>query len=175
MSKQDVVDIILDLAENDSEAWDMYLSEYDSKAAIEARNDGVDADVFMAYSAGVSKADEDGSLKKEEVVDVITGMNIDNDDAWTLYVTNSNYDTEKARNAEKHGIDAKLFMTATVDMGSIKADKDSDGKSISGSRRAKIERYLNSVCDSYKEYLFLLCTEYESVKKDHDYISYFGE
>lgn len=173
MSKQDVVDIILDLAENDSEAWDMYLSEYDSKAAIEARNDGVDADVFMAYSAGVSKADEDGSLKKEEVVDVIAGMDIDNDDAWTLYL--GKYDSKTAIEAEKHGIDAKLFMTATVDMGSIKADYDSNGKSISGSRRAKIERYLNSVCDSYKEYLFLLGTEYESVKKDHDYISYFGE
>lgn len=66
-------------------------------------------------------------------------------------------------------------MTAVVDMGSIKADYKSNGKVISGSRRAKIERYLNSVCNSYKEYLFLLGTEYDSVKDDSDYISYFGK
>lgn len=134
---------------------------------------GVDNDDLTVFLAGVSAADEDDSTLKSEVVDVIAGMDIDNDDAWTLYL--SRYDSESAIAAEQYGINAKLYMSATVDMASITPDYDRNGKAISGSRRAKIERYLNSVCGSYKEYLFLLGTEFESVKKDHDYIAYFGK
>lgn len=150
----------------------MYSTE---TSATKAKEDGVDVNAYMKYSVGKSKADEDGSLTKAEVVDVITSLGADNDDVWALYFSNSNYDTETAREAKKHGIDAELYITASVDMYNIKADKDSNGKSISGSRRAKIERYLNSVCNSYKEYLFLLGTEYSSIKDDHDYVSYFGK
>ena len=133
---------------------------------------GVDNDALTEYLAGVSAAGEDGSTLKSEVVDIISGMDIDNDDAWTLYL--SKYDSKSALEAEQYGINAKLYMSAVVDMASITPDYDRNGKAISGSRRAKIERYLNSVCGSYKEYLFLLGTEFESVKKDHDYIAYFG-
>ncbi|MBO5700933.1 MAG: DEAD/DEAH box helicase family protein [Clostridia bacterium] len=85
------------------------------------------------------------------------------------------YEDEDSIEAEQFGINTKLYITATVEMDNIKADKDQDGKSINGSRREKIERYLNSVCNSYKEYLFLLGIEYESVKDDPDYIAYFGK
>jgi len=60
-------------------------------------------------------------------------------------------------------------------MSNIKPDYKDDGKAVNGSRREKIERYLNSVCSSYKEYLFLLGIEYESVRDDPDYIAYFGK
>lgn len=189
ITKPQVVDIILDTAENDAEIWEMYLSEYDSEEALKAKDNGVDGKSFVEYSAEVSKAGEDGSLKKEEVVDVIAGMDIDNDDAWSLYL--GKYDEESAIAAEKHGIDAKLYMTARVDMGSIQADYNYNGKRVDGatltkaekknakqiknSRRAKIEKYLNKECDSYKEYLFLLGTEYSSIKDDHDYVKYFGK
>lgn len=65
------------------------------------------------------------------------------------------------------------LLRSTMD--SIKADYKPNGKVISGSRRAKIERYLNSVCSNYKEYLFLLGTEYDSIKDDYDYVKYFGK
>lgn len=134
---------------------------------------GIENDDLTEFLAGVSEANSDKSLRKSEVVNVISELDIDNDDAWTLYL--SKYDSKSALEAEKHGIDAKLYMSAVVDMGEIKPDYDKNGKPISGSRRKKVEKYLNSVCDSYKEYLFLLGTEFESIKDDHDYLQYFGK
>lgn len=144
-----------------------------SSSEFATKYSGVDNDALTEFLAGVDAAGEDNSVKKSEVVDIISNMNIDNDDAWTLYL--SKYDNETAREAEKYGIDANLFMTATVDMSNIKADYYPNGKVVSGSRRRKIESYLNSVCNSYKEYLFLLGMEYESIKDDQDYLIYFGE
>lgn len=129
-------------------------------------------DDLTEYLAGVSEAGLDGKTEKKEVVNVITDLNLNNDDAWTLYL--SRYDAKSAIEAEKFGINAELYMTAVVDLATIKPDYR-DGKAVSGSRRAKVERYLGSVCKSYKEYLFLLGTEFDSVKKDADYIHYFGK
>ena len=85
------------------------------------------------------------------------------------------YENKPAIEAEEFGINTKLYITASVEMANIKADVDQNGKSINGSRKEKIQRYLNSVCGSYKEYLFLLAIEYPSVKNDPDYIAYFGK
>ena len=134
---------------------------------------GVDNDDLTEYLAGISAAGEDGSTLKSEIVDIISGMDIDNDDAWTLYF--SKYDSKSSIEAEQYGIDAKLYMSATVEMSNIKADYDRNGKVISGSREKKIQNYLSSVCSNYREYLFLLATEYEKYKKDSDYIAYFGK
>ncbi len=135
--------------------------------------DGVDNDDLTVFLAGASEANADGSVKKSEILDVISDIDLDNDDAWTLYL--SRYDGNMAKAAREYGVDAKLFMTAVIDMNDITADKDKNGKTISGSRRNKIEKYLGSVCSTYEEYLFLLGTEYDSVKKDADYIAYFGK
>ena len=59
-------------------------------------------------------------------------------------------------------------------MDNIKPDYKSNGKEVEGSRRKKVESYLNSVCDTYRDYLFLLAIEYPTVKKDADYIAFFG-
>ena len=173
ISKSEVAEIIGDTAKNDDEAWLMYLSMYDGKGDYEAMDSGVKAMDYMAYQTGLEEAKSDGSLTKAEAVDVLAKLNLDDEDAWAMYL--SDYDSPTAQEAKKHGIDATLYMTAAVDMSGIKADYDKNGKAISGSRRKKIERYLNSVCGSYKEYLFLLGTEYSSVKDDHDYIAYFGK
>lgn len=85
------------------------------------------------------------------------------------------YEDNSAIEAEEFGINTKLYLTATVEMANIKPDYKDDGKAINGSRKTKIQRYLNSVCSSYKEYLFLLAIEYPSVKDDPDYIAYFGK
>jgi len=85
------------------------------------------------------------------------------------------YEDKHAIEAEQFGINTKLYLTATIEMSNIKPDYKDDGKAVNGSRREKIERYLNSVCSSYKEYLFLLGIEYESVRDDPDYIAYFGK
>ena len=132
---------------------------------------GVSTDNVIDFLAGVTIANEDKSVKQYEVVDIINGMDVSDAEAWTLYF--SRYDGKAAHDAHKHGIPAELYMNAKLEMENIKPDYI-NGKEVPGSRRAKIERYLNSVVSDYREYLFLLGTEFESVKKDYDYIMFFG-
>ena len=124
---------------------------------------GVSNDHLVDFFAGIAEANGDGSLKQAEVVDVINEMDVDDTVAWALYL--SKYDSKFDVLAEKHGIPADTYRNAKVVMAGMKG-KD---------RRAKIERYLNSVCNSYKEYLFLLGMEYESIRDDYDYVMYFGK
>lgn len=135
--------------------------------------DIVDVYLFDKIIYFTADGNGDGEIKKSEYVERMTDMDMDDGTAWELYL--GRYGSKAASEAEENGIDAKLFMTAAVEMYSIKPDYGENGKAIKGSRRDKIERYLHSICNSYKEYLFLLGTEYPSVKKDADYISYFGK
>ena len=72
------------------------------------------------------------------------------------------------------GIPVDVYLEAHDAMGDIKADKDANGNSISGSRKEKIIDYLNALGLTYEQYLYLLGTEYDTVKKTQDYISFFG-
>jgi hypothetical protein len=108
---------------------------------------------------------------------------------WKLYL--SQYDYEEARKAQEYGIDAELYIMADTIMYDTKADyiyngKRVDGKFltaeekknakvVNGSKKEKILKYLNSVCDNEREYMFLLGTEYDSVLDDYDYVKYFGK
>ena len=132
----------------------------------------VAVDKVIDFRAGMTIANEDESVTKAEVVDIITDLSLSSDDAWTLYF--SQYDGKAATAARENEIDANKFMIATLEMDNIKADYTASGKEIKGSRRTKIERYLWSVTDDYRDWLFLLGTEYPSVKKDADYIAFFG-
>ena len=123
----------------------------------------VSNDNLVDFFAGIAEANEDNSVKQAEVVDVISGMDVDDTTAWALYL--SRYDSRFDVLAEKHNIPADTYMNAKLAMAGMKG-KD---------RRRQVEKYLNSVCDNYKEYLFLLGMEYETVRRDDDYIMYFGK
>ena len=58
------------------------------------------------------------------------------------------------------GYDA--FKTYSSDLYDIKADKDSDGKSISGSRKDKVADYINGLDIGYGEKILLFKSEYPS-------------
>ena len=63
IGKLDVVDIVLDMAQNDTERWKMYLSQYDSKSDMYVHDMGVDADDYMNFLIALDKYDrpnEDG-------------------------------------------------------------------------------------------------------------------
>ena len=155
------------------EATARVLSRIGAKASDYAEKyRGVSADDVVDFLTGITLADADGSVKQAEVVEIITDMRLDDDDAWTLYF--SKYDGKMAHAASENGISADLYMTTKIEMENIHADYR-NGKEVRGSRRAKVERYLRSVTDTYKEYLFLLGCEYESVRDDRDYIMYFGK
>lgn len=128
----------------------------------EQKYKGISEKNMTKYFAGVSAAGSDGKTTQDEVLDVILGLNLSDKQTYQLF--NSSYDRKSAKDAEEYGISAELYFRATSEM------KDMHGDD----RREQVEKYLWSVCDSYREYLFLLGTEYKSVKKDPDYIMYFG-
>jgi len=62
--------------------------------------------------------------------------------------------------------DVVVYRKYTKALNDIKADKDSDGKSISGSRKKKVAEYLNSLDAEYGAKIILFKSEYPS---DHTY------
>ena len=57
ISKQEVVDIILDMAQNDSETWKMYLSMYDSDKDYYAYEKGIEGEDYMNFLTALDKYD----------------------------------------------------------------------------------------------------------------------
>ena len=57
ISKQEVVDIVLDMAQNDSETWKMYLSMYDSTNDLYAYNKGIDGETYMYFLEALNEVD----------------------------------------------------------------------------------------------------------------------
>jgi len=58
ISKSEVVDIIMDMAQNDSETWFMYLSMYDNDNANYARDKGVRGETYMRFLDSLDEADQ---------------------------------------------------------------------------------------------------------------------
>ena len=58
--------------------------------------------------------------------------------------------------------DLVVYKGYTSDLSDIKADKDKDGKSISGSRKEKVVNYINGLNASYGEKIVLFKSEYPS-------------
>ena len=58
ISKEEVVDIILDMAQNDSETWKMYLTMYDSTGDMYAYDKGIEGEDYMNFLKALSEVDE---------------------------------------------------------------------------------------------------------------------
>ena len=58
ISKTEVVDIILDMAQNDAETWKMYLSMYDSDKDIYAYNKGIEGEDYMDFLVALDDYDK---------------------------------------------------------------------------------------------------------------------
>ena len=58
--------------------------------------------------------------------------------------------------------DVVTYRNITGSIGDIKADKDSNGKSISGSRKAKVANYINGLDVDYGAKLILFKSEYSA-------------
>ena len=147
---------------------------------------GSDAENYIVFKTTLGEMDK---VSKEEYVDMVLDTARNDTQAWELYL--SKYDSESAIKAEEFNIDAETFMNASAEMDNITADYIYNGrrvdgnsltkeqrkkaKQVKGSREEKIKRYLNSVCTSEKDYLYLIALEYEKYKKGSKYVSYFGK
>ena len=73
-----------------------------------AKYSSIDQDDLTMFYAGKAEAGKDNSVKKSEVVNVISGLNITDDDAWTLYL--SDYDSKGANYAHDNGIEGFSYI-----------------------------------------------------------------
>ena len=80
ISKEEVVDIIIDMAQNDSETWGMYLSMYDSKGDMQAYDKGIAGEDYMNFLESLaevdkpSKSGEYGTYTQDEARKAINRM-----------------------------------------------------------------------------------------------------
>jgi hypothetical protein len=102
----------------------------------------------------------DKELEKQN--EVTSALGISASDYWSnkdeydyAYEYPENYAVAKAVG----GYDA--FKAYSSELSDIPADKDADGKSISGSRKAKVVQYINGLNADYGEKLILFKSEYD--------------
>ena len=80
ISKEDAVDIILDMAQNDTETWNMYLSMFDSTGANYAKDNGVDGSKYVEFIDVLDKVDEPnengklGTYTNDEITEAIKNV-----------------------------------------------------------------------------------------------------
>ena len=135
---------------------------------------GLDDTEYLLYKLALETVDQPnengkyGTYSNAEKAAAISSLDVG--DGETAFLWN----TDQAFEAFGYGIGMDKYVTFKTEVSNIKADKDRRGKTIAGSRKKKIIAYLNSLGVSYKEYLYLLGTEYD-LSKDKDYRSYFGE
>ena len=80
ISKEEVVDIIIDMSQNDSETWKMYLSMYDSAGDLYAYDKGLSGEDYMNFIATLNTFDTPtnsgkyGTYTQEETYNAIKSI-----------------------------------------------------------------------------------------------------
>jgi hypothetical protein len=58
IEKTEVIDIIMDMAQNDNEVWLMYLDKYDSENAQNVRDKGIEGETYLNFLDALDEVDE---------------------------------------------------------------------------------------------------------------------
>lgn len=74
ISKQQVADIILDMAQNDNDAWLMYLSEYESKGTLYAKEKGVSGLTYMEFIDALNDVDKPTKAEATKAIKQLSGL-----------------------------------------------------------------------------------------------------
>jgi hypothetical protein len=104
-----------------------------------------------------TKKENDGNDKPLVMQDIINS-NLTPDAKVNLYI--SNYKDDLIQPLVDSGMDVDSYLTFKSQ--SFTADKDSNGKSISGSKKQKVFDYINSMDIPYEQKLILAKSEYNS-------------
>jgi len=110
------------------------------------------------------KGEDDSIGKKQEIISTIKNSKLDDNTKMSLY-----QDTYREKFAN-YVTDLGINVNSYLDFKSqdFSANKDSNGKSISGSKKTKVFNYVNSMNIPYEQKLILIKSEYNSYN-DHNY------
>lgn len=140
---------------------------------------GLDDTEYILYKTAMSMYDQQNAngkygtytnKERYDAISAISGLS----DFEKAYLWTESSDSTEIYDALGKGINIDVYMEFKGDVDSISADKDSNGKSISGSRKEKIIDYLNAHVGNEKEYWYLLGLEYPSEQKNARYKYFFG-
>jgi hypothetical protein len=144
-----------------------FANEYPEKYEFFTKNgvsyddyDSADKETKSAYNWAAK--DEDRYAFLNEI-----GVSLDDPSAFDSEEEKNAY-TWAYKNPEKYAVskavadDVVTFKKYTGELYDIKADKDSDGKSISGSRKEKVIDYINNLDADYGQKIILFKNEYNA-------------
>ena len=147
------------------------VSKYDPDSWV-AKSDGMNIPAYLAFRANLDtiRDENDGKLKQADVATLLTSLELDDEDRWSLYF--SQYDGKEAHEAHNMGLDAETYLEFKAATSDMTADKDSEGNSIPGTKKEKVIDYMNTMGLTQDEYDALL--EIAGYKSDDEQKSGFG-
>jgi len=104
------------------------------------------------------KDTDDYNGKKSEIIGEIINTNLDDNSKLSLY--QDTYRDKLADSIDDLGINADTYLEYKAQ--DFSADKDKNGKSISGSKKRKVFDYINSLDIPYQQKIILAKSEYNS-------------
>lgn len=112
---------------------------------------------------------DDYNVSKLHAIKSIIDSNLPDEAKYQLY--NNSYSKDKINIAQTIGMDADTFLNYAKQ--NFKANKDSNGKSISGSKKRKIYNYLNKMNVNYGDKLILAKMQgYETEEGNAEIVNY---
>lgn len=132
-------------------------NKYDAMMGLDMEDESA-AEVLSAISA-LEPLEGKTSVSDKQKYQAIIDTNLTYNEklrAFEVYMNESAY--EKLNEAVESGIDMEDYITYVIDTADIKADKDANGKTVSGSKKSKILEYINSmpISSSQKDTLYLM-------------------
>lgn len=112
---------------------------------------------------------DDYNVSKSHAIKSIINSSLPDDAKYQLY--NNSYSKDEINIAQTIGIDADTFLNYAKQ--NFKANKDSNGKSISGSKKRKVYNYLNKMNVNYEDRLVLAKMQgYETEEGNAEIVNY---
>lgn len=112
---------------------------------------------------------DDYNVSKSHAISSIINSSLPDEVKYQLY--NNSYNKNKINVAQTIGIDANTFLNYAKQ--NFKASKDSNGKSISGSKKRKVYNYLNKMNIDYEDRLILAKMQgYETDEGNTEIVNY---
>lgn len=112
---------------------------------------------------------DDYNVSKSHAIKSIINSSLPDEAKYQLY--NNSYSKDKINIAQTIGMDADTFLSYTKQ--NFKANKDSNGKSISGSKKRKVYNYLNKMNVNYEDRLILAKMQgYETEEGNAEIVNY---
>ena len=115
---------------------------------------------------------DDYNVSKSHAIKSIIDSNLPDEAKYQLY--NNSYSKDKINIAQTIGMDADTFLNYAKQ--DFKANKDKNGKSISGSKKRKVYNYLNKMNVNYEDRLILAKMQgYETEEGNAEIVNYLNE